>query len=208
MVRTYGALILAGGMGKRMGGRNKALLRLEEDTFFQRLREALSGFEEKLISANETFWAENADFSVVRDERPGCGPIEGLRRALKACESDALFVAACDMPLITREFAEALILAAGEHDVLICRDREGGLHPLCGVYSKACLPVIESMMDDGDYRIRQIAARTDSVVFNMEETAFPDTLLTNVNTPEELEQLSESRNIRQAFDNHAVSWYS
>lgn len=192
MKTTCGALILAGGRGRRMGGKNKALLHLEEKTFFERLCTALDGFEEKILSANDPEWITDGTYLLVRDERPDCGPMEGLRRALTCCESDALFVTACDMPFITAEFAKALVKAAEGHDALICCDRAGGLHPLCGVYTKACLPVIEALMEKNDYRIRRIAAGTDCVTFYMEETDFPDRILTNVNTLEELEQLSGS----------------
>ena len=192
MKTTCGALILAGGRGRRMGGKNKALLNLEEKTFFERLRTALDGFEEKIISVNDTEWITDDLWIQVRDERQDCGPMEGLRRALTCCESDALFVTACDMPFVTAEFARTLTVAVGKHDALICCDRAGDLHPLCGVYTKACLPVIEELMEQNDYRIRQIAARTDCVTFYMDGTDFSDRILTNVNTLEELERLTNA----------------
>ena len=50
MGRTYGALVLAGGNARRMEGRSKALLRLDQGAFLSRLEKALGGFEEKLLS--------------------------------------------------------------------------------------------------------------------------------------------------------------
>lgn len=189
MKTTCGALILAGGAGTRMGGKNKALLRLADQTFFQRLQIVLADFEEKLISVKDASWTENTGFTAICDENPGCGPMEGLRRALSCCKSDSLLVVACDMPLITPQFVKALVHAAEGHDALICCDRTGGLHPLCGVYNKSCLPVIEGLMAEGDYRIRQIAARTDSTIFYLEGTDFPDTVLENVNTPDQAQKI-------------------
>lgn len=175
-----------------MGGRNKALLCLEEQTFFERLQRELNAFGEKLVSANETEWMHADGYTVLKDENHDCGPIEGLRRGLTVCKSDALFVAACDMPFVTKEFVNTLLQASEGHDALICRGRDGGLHPLCGVYSKKCLPVIEALIKKEDYRIRRIAEQVDHVVFNIEETGFSDQILTNVNTLEEFRRLSEN----------------
>lgn len=187
MKRTYGALILAGGKGRRMGGKNKALLELNEQTFFEHLQNILEDFEEKIVSANETDWITADGYTVLTDENRGCGPIEGLRRALTYCKSDALFVTACDTPFLTKDFVNALVQAAKGHEVLICRDSKGGIHPLCGVYSKKCLPVIEKMIRNGDYRVRKIAEQTEHAIFNMERTAFDSSILTNINTLNDFE---------------------
>lgn len=193
MKRTYGALILAGGKGRRMGGRNKALLVLDEQTFFERLRGAFEDFEEKLVSANETEGLTAAGYTILPDERYDCGPMEGLRRALTCCKSDALVVAACDMPFVTKDFVNTLMQKAEGHDVLICCDRSGGIHPLCGVYSKKCLPVIESLMEKEDYRMRKIAEQTEHVLLYIEETDFNDRILANVNTMNELDRYVKER---------------
>lgn len=189
MKRTYGTLILAGGKGRRMGGQNKALLQLEQKTFLSRLEEALSGFEEKLISLQDDSWLGDSAFSPVFDEVTDRGPIEGLRRGLARCRSDALLVVACDMPLFSEELAKALIRESEDLDVLICRDREGKLHPLCGVYSKQCLPAIESLIAQGDYRVRNLLKMVPSGFFSLDDSDFFDALLSNVNTPEALTAL-------------------
>lgn len=189
MKRTYGALILAGGKGKRMGGQNKALIRLEQQTFLVRLEQALAGFDEKLISLQDPSWLGVSAFTPVVDEHTDLGPMEGLRCALSACRSDALLVVACDMPLFSEALAQALIKAGEEYDMIICRDSAGWLHPLCGIYSRRCLPVIEELIARGHYKLLNIMDMVPSTTFSLDASGFSDELLCNVNTPEALASL-------------------
>lgn len=195
--RTVGALILSGGMARRMGGRNKALLKLEDRTFLSRIEEALSGFDEKLISVQDAAGAAGSTFMPVLDHVPGRGPLEGLRCALRSCRSDGLIVVPCDVPFFTAELAGVLAAAGEGYDAVICRDRSGHLHPLCALYTKNCLPVIEEMAAQGNFRIMGVFGRVNGAVLDMNAVNLPDELLTNVNDLQTLEALwSAPVNIR------------
>lgn len=189
MGRTYGALVLAGGNARRMNGQNKALLRLDQGTFLARLEEALGDFEEKLLSTNTPVLADGTSFRPIPDRVPGRGPLEGLAAALTVCESDALVVVPCDVPLFPAGLAETLVRAADGLDALVCMDRLGWLHPLCGVYAKRCLPAADEMLARGDFRVRRLLEKVRGGVFSLADTPFPDSVLTNVNTPSDLEML-------------------
>lgn len=189
MKRTYGALILAGGMGRRMGGQNKALLQLDDRTFLSRLEEALSSFDEKLISIRDASWLRDSSFQPVADQVSGRGPLEGLRCALSACCSDALIVVPCDVPFFSDELARALMDMGESHDAVICKDRSGRLHPLCAMYSKRCLPAIENLIARGSFRIMGILDQVDSGILDMEAAGLSDEILTNVNDLQALKAL-------------------
>lgn len=193
MKRTYGALILAGGMGRRMGGQNKALLQLDERTFLSRLEEALCDFDEKLISIRDASWVKESSFTPVPDQVAGRGPLEGLRCALSACQSDALVVVPCDVPFFSAELARALIAAGEHHDAVICKDRSGQLHPLCALYSKKCLPAIEELIGQGSFRIMKLLDQVDSVILDLEVIGISDDALINVNDPKTLETLRRGK---------------
>ena len=106
---TLGALILAGGQNRRMGGSPKALLPNGSGALIlDGLRAAFAGFDEKLLSTNTPELAAGTGFAPVPDARPGMGPLAGLAAALSACQSDGLVVAACDMPCFDRAAAEFL----------------------------------------------------------------------------------------------------
>jgi len=183
---TFGALILSGGNALRMDGQNKARLLLQERTFLSRLEEAVSGFDEKLLSTNDPALFSDSSFRCIPDRIPGRGPLEGIFCGLEACKSDALVVVACDMPLFSSALAHHLTGCFHGFDALVCRDRQGGLHPLCGVYSKACLPAAESLLAEGTFQVRRLLSRVNSGYLNLSDTPFPDQVLTNINTKAEL----------------------
>lgn len=187
--RTVGDLILAGGIGRRMGGQHKGLLQLEDRTFLSRIEEDLSGFDEKLISVRDAAGIAGSSFTPVFDQVTGRGPLEGLRCGLGVCRSDGLVVAPCDVPFFTAEVARALVAAGEGYDAVICKDRSGHLHPLCALYTKNCLPVIEEMAAQGNFRIMGIFNRVNGTVLNMNSANLSDELLTNVNDPQTLESL-------------------
>lgn len=198
MKRTYGVLILAGGKGRRMGGANKALLQLQQQTFLSRQENALSDFDEKLISLQDASWLGDSPFLPVFDQVTDRGPLEGLRCSLSLCRSDALLVVACDMPLFSGKLAKAMLQAGEGFDAVICQDRAGRIHPLCGIYSKQCLPAIESMIARGNYKITDIMKAVPSLIFSLETSVFSDMLLSNINTPEALEALRQDKSLERS----------
>ena len=167
---TLGALILAGGQNRRMGGSPKALLPNGSGALIlDGLRAAFAGFDEKLLSTNTPELAAGTGFAPVPDARPGMGPLAGLAAALSACQSDGLVVAAWAL-----------------------RDRAGRLHPLCGVYTKQCLPAIQAALAAGEHRVGRLFQSVDGQAISLEGTSLPDAVVCNVNTPEELKELLQS----------------
>ena len=178
---SYGVGILAGGGSTRMG-RDKALLRYGGETLLGRLVREFSGGELLLSAAAP---GDYADFGcrVVYDERPGLGPIEGVRRLLTEAEHERLFLCAADMPLLRRELAGYLAeFLCSDYDCWVLTVG-GRAQPLCGIYSKRVLPVIEGQLAAGDYRLSGVLSRSRVKYVPLEYTRFEPKLLANVNTP-------------------------
>lgn len=167
-----GALILAGGQNRRMGGSPKALLPNGSGALIlDGLRAAFAGFDEKLLSTNTP----------------------ELAAALSACQSDGLVVAACDMPCFDLAAAEFLASFADQGwPAWALRDRAGRLHPLCGVYTKQCLPAIQAALAAGEHRVGRLFQSVGGQAISLEGTSLPDAVVCNVNTPEELKELLQS----------------
>ncbi|RKJ57824.1 molybdenum cofactor guanylyltransferase [bacterium 1XD42-1] len=189
-MNSFGGLVLAGGKGKRMGGCQKALLPFQGHTFLQHLEAAFSGFDELLLSSNDPALAAGTRFQVVMDEKPGQGPLEGLRAALSICKSDGLVVTTCDTPLFSSTLAQLLMEACQGCSAVACMDRKGRLHPLCGVYRKACVPVIEAALSEGIFRVQEVFQQAGGIIFPLAGTEIPDETLYNVNTQEEFAALT------------------
>ena len=91
------AVILAGGESRRMG-RDKAEIVFKDKRTIDIMAEKLRSFDEIFISADKTYEADGC--KNISDIYKGKGPAAGILSALKEMKADALFVTACDMPLI------------------------------------------------------------------------------------------------------------
>ena len=179
------AAILAGGESSRMGC-DKALVKLDNERFIDRLTRELGGFHELIISAAKRGSYEELGYRVVYDEHGKIGPIEGIRRVLAEAEADYVFVCAADMPFVTKELAEYLAsYISSDHDCIVIADDEH-IHPLCAVYSKTVLPVIEELIAEGNYRLREIFRRVRTKYVSLKYTCFDPGCVRNINTRQEL----------------------
>ena len=138
-----------------------------------------------MLSSNDPALAAGTRFQVVIDEKPGQGPLEGLRAALSICKSDSLVVTTCDTPLFSSTLVQLLMEACQGCSAVACMDRKGRLHPLCGVYRKACVPVIEAALSEGIFRVQEVFQQVGGIIFPLAGTEIPDETLYNVNTQEE-----------------------
>lgn len=105
------AVILAGGMGRRMGGRDKGLVEHRGLPLVHHLQQALAGQASSLLlSANRS----HADYralgftplSDLRKDYPG--PLAGIEAAFAACDTDYLLVTPCDTPDIPEDMGPRL----------------------------------------------------------------------------------------------------
>jgi molybdopterin-guanine dinucleotide biosynthesis protein A len=181
------AAILAGGRATRFGGRDKSALLVGGKTILDRqIAEllAVDGLGELLIVGGET---AHPRARTIVDRVPGCGPLGGIHAALEtlADDGDALFVVACDMPYVTRSLVAELFATAADADVVVPRTA-GGLHPLCAVYTRACLEPITRRLGEGRLKVMDLFADVRTRIVDVGDG---DRLLANVNTPGEFAAL-------------------
>ncbi len=186
--RKLSAGILAGGKSSRMG-RNKALIELNNERIIDTLSKEFSSLDKVIISSAEKGIYEDTGLFVVYDQNRDIGPIEGIRQILKASDSEFVFICAADMPFMKKEIAEYLagyISSDNDCYVITSGDR---IEPLCAIYSKAMLPVIEELISEGRYRLREILNRVRTKYIALENTCFDKKCVRNINTKEDLRDL-------------------
>jgi molybdopterin-guanine dinucleotide biosynthesis protein A len=183
MTENYPCLILAGGAGTRLGGMDKAFLRLNGDPLIAILRRRLRPQTGQIaISANGDA-ARFSDFNLpVLPDGPlaGKGPLAGVAAGLAWAQSigaTALLTIPVDTPFIPANLLEALTPAPA---VATWRGRQ---HHLAATWQVAALPqLLTFLAQPGAYKVRDAlrfcAAR--QVAF---ETATDPFL--NINTPED-----------------------
>lgn len=183
----YSVGILAGGKSSRMG-KNKALLEYESSTFIGHLIDEFKN-SEVIISSSGQKEYEKFELKTVSDENKDIGPIEGIRQILKASSEDYVFVCACDMPFVTSKIADYIAeFISSDYDCYVIAD-EDRIHPLCAIYSKRILPVIEKLIANGDYKLRLILDSTRTKYISLENTVFGKRIVRNVNTKDEYTEL-------------------
>lgn len=189
------ALILAGGLARRMGGQAKALLTLGDRTFIERIIETVAPVVSSVIvSTNQPELYRHLAVRLVADAEPGSGPLAGLHAGLQASGADACFVTAADAPLLQAGLVRALcalVTPAAECDAAV-PVWGGSVEPLCAVYARRCLPAIERCLDQGRivsfYPFVRVRYLPEEEVRAVDPRGLS---FTNVNTPEDLRLLRE-----------------
>ncbi|MCR5775632.1 MAG: molybdopterin-guanine dinucleotide biosynthesis protein B [Lachnospiraceae bacterium] len=180
--------ILAGGESSRMG-QDKALLRIGSERIIEKISKELSGFSEIMISACQKGAYEGLGYPVVYDDHRRIGPMEGIRQVLTAAREEYAFICAADMPFIKKELVEYISgYISSDYDCYVIAD-EDHIQPLCAVYSKNVLPVIEELISEGRYRLREIFARVRTKYISLEYTRFEKKTVRNINTREDYNEI-------------------
>ncbi|MFZ5759564.1 MAG: molybdenum cofactor guanylyltransferase [Thermodesulfobacteriota bacterium] len=147
-VRSTTGVILAGGASSRFGG-NKALALLEGRPLIAHVADVLASvFTELLLVTNTPESYRFLGWPMAADIRPGQGPLAGIQAALRTMATDQACVVACDMPRIRADLLTLLAGQPGNWDVALPW-LASGPEPLCAVYRKSCLPVIDDQLGKG-----------------------------------------------------------
>ena len=144
-----GGIVLCGGQSTRMGV-PKATLPFGPETMLERVVRLLGAVVHPVVvvAAQEQVLPELPDTVIVtRDERAQRGPLEGLRAGLKAlpASADIVYVTSCDTPLLVPGFVMRMLGLLGDDDIAVM-EVDGFVQPLSGVYRRATLAQVESLL--------------------------------------------------------------
>lgn len=189
--------ILIGGASSRMGT-DKALLRLDGQTFVERIAAALASVAERtnVVGARrEAAWG----LPNVPDVYRQWGALGGLHAALAACRTQWAAVVACDLPFVTGELFVRLASLREDFDTVVPVQTDGRPQPLCALYrSAACLSLAQELIAAGERRPRSLlsSARTRWVAPDELADLNGATLFfTNVNRPEDYADAQKERRV-------------
>ena len=176
------AIIMAGGRSTRMG-RNKALIRVADQTLIERIcGEIRPYFREVLISGNLPNGDSLPGTRSIPDRLPNRGPLMGLASTLVRSSHDRNFVRACDIPDMQPDLVARMLREARFADLVVPRSDPDRAEPLFAVYRKSTLPAIEAALETGDGRI--------SAIFNSCKVRWlaldPRHMPENLNTPSDV----------------------
>ena len=190
-MKEVNAIILAGGKNSRMAGEDKAFLEIGGQPIIERVFERFRNLvNEIIVVTNSPEKYHCYPVKLVSDDMPGVGPLMGIYCGLKASSAEYNFVAACDMPFLNAGLIKYMIDSADAYDVLV-PEIDNQPHPLCGLYSRDCLAVIEEMLAQNRRDVRSIFPKLNVRYLAKEELEkFDQGLLSlvNINTKDEYEK--------------------
>ena len=173
--------MLTGGRSSRMG-RDKALLPFRGGTLAQAVARAVAQAAGSATLVGDPESYGRLGFPVIADLYPGEGPLGGIVTALGHTAADWNLVTACDMPAITVELLDTLLVTAERLDAdALVPAGPRHLEPLCAVYHQRAGRVLAEQFAGG---VRKVVAALEgirAVRFPMLEVS----CFQNVNTPEE-----------------------
>jgi molybdopterin-guanine dinucleotide biosynthesis protein A len=180
-------LVLAGGLGRRMGGVDKGLSLLDGETMVEHILRRLTPQVGRLIiNANQNH-DTYAGFGhpVVGDRIEGhAGPLAGLEAGLAACTTPYLLTVPCDSPLLPADLVSRLAACLTAHKASIAVARTGEqLHPVFSLIRSDELPDLQAFIHAGGRRMEAWLKRLCWVPCPFDDC--PEAFA-NINTPDEL----------------------
>lgn len=186
---SIAAVILAGGLSRRMGGQVKGMLPLHGTPLILHVAARLA-LQVSAVAVNARAaepW-QGLGFPLAMERRDGAeGPLAGVEAALAWADTDWVFTAPCDTPFLPLDLVEGLRAEAGETPpVPVVVEHGGRFHATLCLWPRAVLPEITAALERGERRlagwIQGRAHRVWRLPDRGEDPFF------NVNTPEALQE--------------------
>ena len=182
-------MVLAGGEGRRMGGRDKGLEPFAGLPLVGHVVKRLEGqVAELLINANRNadayrFFADRVIADVVMDGAEGGfkGPLMGIYSGLQAAKTPWLLVVPCDSPALPDDLVARMVQGIGQHDIAVAFDGER-LHPVVALLRTSLADDLAATLAEGERKIDRWYARHAWCKVDMSDC--PDAFA-NLNTEEE-----------------------
>lgn len=182
-------LILAGGLGTRMGGQDKGLIELRGQPMVGHVLARLAPQVGRvMINANRHVEVyARFGLPVLADRLSGfVGPLAGLDAALHApgADGDWVLTCPCDSPFLPLDLAARMLAAACAADADVAMASADGQPEPAFLLAHRCIaPGLAAFLEGGGRQIRRWVGEARHVLVDFSDCpgAF-----SNINTPEEL----------------------
>jgi molybdopterin-guanine dinucleotide biosynthesis protein A len=188
--------VLVGGNSSRMG-RDKAFLPGQFRYVLDDVAESIQAVTGNVTLIGNPDRFREFHYRCIPDLRAGLGPLSGLEAALASTVSDLNLVLACDMPAVDVDHLR-LLIGRAQSSLSKCvatEDVTGRIHPLCAVYRRECLPLIQWQLDEKRLSVMGLLDELGT------EYVRAQSAIENLNTPEEWARWSSRhpKNIRPVW---------
>lgn len=185
-MKKVSAIILSGGLSKRMG-EDKCELLFNGNTLInnQIIKMKNVGIEDIILSG---YRKENDLAKVVHDDIMK-GPLSGLYYGLKEIKNDRAVVLSVDVPLIKEESIKKLIDFSFDNDLdVACLGHGDKSEQLIGIFKKSLIDKIKNILDGDKYSVMKLLdnAKVDTLYVDDDDLYF-----LNVNNKNDYNKLLE-----------------
>lgn len=187
------AVILAGGEGRRMDGRDKGLVELSGRPLIEWSLEAIqrqsTPVDHVLISANRNLPDYSRyGFAVLRDMYPNNpGPMGGIHAAFLASPANFMLVTPCDSPFLPTDLLLQLAAAlqAKHAQAAVAKTSDGRIYPTICLLSRSVLPSLLEYLSSNRLNMVDWLKAIGAVEVTFAKDSFP-----NLNTLDDLSSLA------------------
>jgi len=184
-------IILAGGKSSRMGT-DKGFLMLNNKPFIQYSIDALKPLVSEIIIVSDDSKYEEFGLKRVNDITKNAGPVAGISSGLNASSTAYNLILSCDIPLITSEILQKLIVDFDVNTQIIQIESQGKSMPLIAMYKKEVAHIFNTLLKDDERRLRVAIKSCISKNIALEKEDEFTTM--NVNTQNELKAIEDAYN--------------
>jgi molybdenum cofactor guanylyltransferase len=201
-------LVLAGGEGRRMAGRDKGLISLANKPLVEyaiaclqplvddlsiscnRNRELYQNYQLDCIADNlvDSLIDGSVDSGTDNTGQSFQGPMAGLAAGLKNAKHEWLLVMPCDTPLMTTKLMTQLVscikTSGPSEEIQAIIFSHQGLQPLHGLYHRSMLPIFEQCLAENKNALQRLLRSMPTV--SMHHAVDSGYSFNNANDPEEL----------------------
>jgi len=184
-------------------GADKAWVEIEHQPMIERVIQAAAPIVDQLCICagnQESAEARYLDLAarwnapILQDAESNRGPLSGILAALRHFQkvSADVFVLACDLPFLSREFL-SLILDVHRNDgaeISVPLDADSRTQPLAAIYNASCVSLVEDHLAKGKLRVDLLFERVSTRRIAYHEYAHltgAEWFLRNMNSPGDLE---------------------
>ncbi|PKH19101.1 molybdenum cofactor guanylyltransferase MobA [Enterobacterales bacterium CwR94] len=185
-IKDITGVILAGGQGQRMGGKDKGLVNYRGVPLYQHVATCLKpqvGILKISANRNLTRYADSG-MPVITDSLPDFqGPLAGMLSALQQADTSWCLFAACDTPLLPSDLVERLWQAKEERQIVWARSA-GRDHPVIALVHSSLAAPLKAYLESGERRVLAFFQKHSGHAIDFIE----DEAFANFNTLQDLER--------------------
>lgn len=171
-----------------MGGRNKAFLNVGGRRVIDRIIDVLTPlFDEILLVAKEPSLYVDLSIKAAKDLFTARSSLTGIHAGLSQTRAEFGFVVPCDAPFLQPDLIRAILEEISSDTDVVIPHINGIYQPLCATYSKRCVPYIEDMLKQNDFKIINLFGKVHLKTVSIEKLMHADPgqrSFININTPE------------------------